>query len=471
MKGPSCRTDHIHAFLQGTMAEETLGEFEAHLETCSACESELASHVADHEFWSEARLLLSDASTPQDAPHDSDDAMSSLRRIIDATDDPDMLGRFAGYEVRAIVGVGGMGMVLKAFDVALDRYVAIKVLHPLYASHSAARKRFEREAQAAAAVLHDNVIAIYGVDSWNGTPYLVMPYVKGESLQQRIDHSAPLDVEQTIEIATQIARGLSAAHDQGLIHRDIKPANILMPAGVSRVIVTDFGLARASDDVSLTHSGMLAGTPQYMSPEQAMGVRLDHRSDLFSLGAVMYAMVTGRPPFRAESPYGVMRKITDATQRPAIEINASTPRWLSDFIDRLLEKSPDHRFESAETVAHHLEDCLAHLRQPDTLELPRLVPVRRNRRLAWASVVAIVLLTVTVSAASWFALQPSKQSHPKPPPPIEPRVEPHLLGERLDELPPWTIDDSALIEVELEIQQLQNELTHPHVLKIEETLP
>ena len=380
-----------------------------------------------------------------------------------------MIGRFAGYEVRAIVGVGGMGMVLKALDVALDRYVAIKVLHPLYATHSAARKRFEREAQAAAAVLHDNVIAIYGVDSWNGTPFLVMPYVKGESLQQRVDDHAPLAVEQTIEIAMQIARGLAAAHDQGLIHRDIKPANILMPSGVSRVIVTDFGLARASDDVSLTHSGMLAGTPQYMSPEQAMGLRLDHRSDLFSLGAVMYAMLTGRPPFRSESPYAVMRKITDARQRPVIEVNASTPRWLSDFIDRLLEKTPERRFESAHVVADHLEECLAHLRQPATVTLPRLKPIARARSIPWFTLGLVAIVSMMLGLTAWLFNDHWTKRETKPPSEEMAMTKP--LPKSDESLPPWSVDDSALSELELEIKRLRAELASPNILPLEETLP
>ncbi|MEO1528767.1 MAG: protein kinase [Planctomycetota bacterium] len=467
MKQTHCLQEQIDSFLDGTLPEESLHEFEAHLESCSVCETALERRVADERFWNDTKRFLSDAPTEIKTRSGNEDAIASLQRIVSPTDDPEMIGRFAGYEVRAIVGVGGMGMVLKALDVALDRYVAIKVLHPLYATHSAARKRFEREAQAAAAVLHDNVIAIYGVDTWNGTPYLVMPYIKGESLQQRIDRQAPLEVEQTIEIAMQIARGLAAAHDQGLIHRDIKPANILMPSGVSRVIVTDFGLARASDDVSLTHSGMLAGTPQYMSPEQAMGLHLDYRSDLFSLGAVMFAMLTGRPPFRAESPYGVMRKITDARQRSVMEINASAPHWLSDLIDRLLEKSPDRRFESAHDVADHLEDCLAHLRQPATVVLPKLKPQRSkiSNKLVY-SVSAVVLLCVAMIAALALSerLTPTGNRRHE-------IASPSDVPVPLDGMSLWTIDDSALTEVEAEIRQLRRDLTNPNILSTEEILP
>lgn len=261
--------------------------------------------------------------------------------FLGPTDDPHMLGRFAGYEISAVIGCGGMGIVLKGFDSALNRYSAIKILTPHYASSKAARQRFEREAQAAAAVVHDNVIAIHGVAEFNGVPYLVMPYIKDQSLQKRIDREGSLSVAEILRIAMQSARGLAAAHEQGLVHRDIKPANILLPENVERVMITDFGLARAADDASLTRSGVIAGTPQYMSPEQARGEGIDARSDLFSLGSVMYAMSTGHPPFRAETPYGILRRITDNPPRPVRELNPGIPDWLCGIVSRLHAKNAD----------------------------------------------------------------------------------------------------------------------------------
>ena len=195
-----------------------------------------------------------------------------------------MLGRLGPYEVSGVIGAGGMGIVLKAFDCSLDRTVAIKVMAPHLASSGSARRRFAREAKAAAAVLHPNVIAIHGVAADQALPYLVMPYNRGMSLQKRIDQDGPLPLQETLRIAEQIAAGLAAAHAQGLVHRDIKPANILLEDGVERLAITDFGLARAVDDATMTRSGVIAGTPQYMSPEQARGDSIDHRSDLFSFG-------------------------------------------------------------------------------------------------------------------------------------------------------------------------------------------
>src|SRR5262249_54452301 len=159
------------------------------------------------------------------------------------------------------------------------------------------------------------------------------------------------DLEEILRIATQIASGLAAAHAQGLIHRDIKPANILLEAGGERVRLTDFGLARAADDAKLTQSGIVAGTPLYMAPEQARGEALDYRADLFSLGSVMYAMCTGHTPFDAGTPLAVLRRITEETPRPIQEINPAIPDWLVEIVEKLQAKKPSDRFESAAEVA------------------------------------------------------------------------------------------------------------------------
>jgi serine/threonine-protein kinase len=200
-----------------------------------------------------------------------------------------------------------------------------------------------------------------------------MPYVKGESLQKRLDRAGTLGTSEVLRIGRQIAAGLAAAHAQGLIHRDIKPANILLEENVDRLQLTDFGLARTVDDASETRTGIIAGTPQYMSPEQARGDALDIRSDLFSVGSVMYAMCAGRPPFRAETPYGILRRITDDTPRPLREINPEIPDWLEAIIAKLHAKEPSARFTTSDELAETLEQCLAHVRQPATAALPESV--------------------------------------------------------------------------------------------------
>ncbi|HZL87203.1 MAG TPA: serine/threonine-protein kinase, partial [Pirellulaceae bacterium] len=230
--------------------------------------------------------------------------------FLQPADDPSALGRLGPYPVTEVIGRGGMGVVLKAHDTKLNRVVAIKVLAPELASNPTARKRFQREAHAAAAVVHQHVVTIHAVDE-DRVPYLVMEYIDGQSLKEKIDREGNLKLVEILRIGQQVASGLAAAHAHGLMHRDVKPANILLENGIERVRITDFGLARAVDDVGMTRTGEVAGTPEYMSPEQAQGLPMDGRSDLFSFGCVLYAMCTGRPPFRAETVFATARRVCE----------------------------------------------------------------------------------------------------------------------------------------------------------------
>src|SRR5262249_3908000 len=292
---------------------------------------------------------------------------------------PGSLGRLDHYEVLELIGRGGMGVVLKAFDEVLHRVVAVKVLAPQLATNATARKRFVREAQAGAAVCHDHVVTIHGVDEGKAVPYLVMQCVAGLSLQDKLDRDGPLSLQAILRIGMQTAEGLAAAHKQGLVHRDIKPANILLENGIERVKITDFGLARAVDDASITQSGVVAGTPQYMSPEQAQGETVDHRSDLFSLGSVLYAMCTGRPPFRATGTMAVLKRVCEETPRPIREINPDIPEWLCAIIAKANAKKPADRFQSAKEVAGLLSQHLAHWQQPSGAALPLYEPSSEPR--------------------------------------------------------------------------------------------
>ena len=203
---------------------------------------------------------------------------------------PDSLGRIGHYEVLQVLGKGGFGIVFRAFDEMLQRVVALKVLAPQLAATSPARKRFLREARSSAQVRHENVVQVYEVAE-QPLPYLAMEFIPGETLQQRLDRVGPLERAEVVRIGRQIAEGLAAAHATDLIHRDIKPGNVLLEGGQHKVKITDFGLARAADDASISQSGIIAGTPMYMAPEQAKGETLDQRADLFSLGSVLYQMV------------------------------------------------------------------------------------------------------------------------------------------------------------------------------------
>ncbi|MEZ6092308.1 MAG: serine/threonine-protein kinase [Pirellulaceae bacterium] len=244
------------------------------------------------------------------------------------------------------------------------------MMQPHLAVSGAARQRFAREGRAAAAVIDDCVLPIHAVSQWQDVPYLVMQYSAGMNLQKRLEVEGPLKLSEILRIAMQTARGLAAAHGQGLVHRDVKPSNILLDGSVERALLTDFGLARAVDDASVTRTGLIAGTPQYMSPEQVRGESVDARSDLFSLGATMYAMCTGRSPFRGESTYSVLHRLTHNEPRSIQEINPEIPAWLCGIISKLLSKMPSDRFDSAQQVAELLESCLAHVQEPTTTPLP-----------------------------------------------------------------------------------------------------
>jgi hypothetical protein len=319
---------------------------------------------------------------------------------------PDSLGRLGHYDVLEVVGQGGTGVVFRALDDKLQRVVAIKALVPQIATIRAARQRFEREARAAAAVTHDNVINIHAVEDAGPVPYMVMQFIDGPTLQQKLDETGQLSLKEILRIGLQIAEGLAAAHRHGLIHRDVKPANILMENGIERVKLTDFGLARSGDDASLTQSGIVAGTPMYMSPEQTEGEPVDFRSDLFSLGSVLYAMCSGRPPFRARTTVAVLKRVCEETPRPIREINPDLPAWLEELVARLHAKDPAERGASAQAVADLLAWHLAELQQGGTPRAagspafanrphpkPGPAPKRRTRRLtvmAAASLLALI---------------------------------------------------------------------------------
>ena len=359
----------LQNFLGGVIAAQQGEEIEEHLSSCSRCREALQDSAGDGAWWQEVEQAMrterefADETSPFSA-------FASWSGLFGPTDDPGKLGRIGPYEIVGLLGQGGMGAVFKAFDAGLNRFVAIKVLLPQLAASAAARARFRREGQAAAAVVNDHVLPIYAVDEWRNIPYLVMQYVRGATLQRKLVEQGPLRLEEILRIGLHAAKGLAAAHAQGLVHRDVKPSNILLDGSVERAVLSDFGLARAVDDASLTRSGMLAGTPQYMSPEQIRGDQLDQRSDLFSLGSVLYAMSTGHPPFRAESSYAVMRRIIDESPRDVREFRSDFPVWMPRLITWLMSKRPGDRPASAKQVEELLQQCLAYWEQPQLVSLP-----------------------------------------------------------------------------------------------------
>lgn len=271
---------------------------------------------------------------------------------------PDEIGRLGSYRILQRLGQGAMGMVFRAEDPGLGRIVALKVMLPAVAAVEENRVRFLREAQAAGQLNHPNVIAIYQVGEDRGVPFLAMPLLKGESLEARLNREKKMSIGDAVRIAREMAEGLAAAHERGLVHRDIKPANLWLEAvqrrhASDRLKLLDFGLARV-DDSGLTQAGAILGTPAYMAPEQARGQPVDHRCDLYSLGGVLYRMLTGERPFPGNDQYAVLLALTTTTPIAPHELNPAVPPGLSRLVMRLLEKSPESRPQSAGDVIEEL---------------------------------------------------------------------------------------------------------------------
>jgi serine/threonine protein kinase len=441
----------LREHLEGNLLPGDEAAVIVHLDTCGDCQQTL-EHLAvgDESFMETARVVAGDGSRGEAAldsvlrallgrietlPPDStttapEGPASEALEFLDPPREAGHLGRLAHYEVTEIVARGGMGTVLKAIDEKLGRVVCLKVLAPQIAASERARERFIREARAAAKVRSEQVVTLYAVEEYRGHPYLVMEYIAGRSLQDELDCRGSLSVEEVVRIGIEIAEGLAAAHAEGLVHRDIKPGNVLLEgdkgqgagdrgqgtgnteqgteergAGPelspvschllpSRAKLTDFGLARAVDDARLTREGVVAGTPEFMAPEQARGEAVDHRADLFSLGSVMYAMCSGHSPFQALGSLAVLRRICEDKPFPVQALNPSIPDGLVRIIDRLLAKDPAQRPPSAAKVAELL-------RQIDlTQRRNSLVAVwRRNAKAGrWLAAAALVLVSLSLVA-------------------------------------------------------------------------
>jgi len=254
-----------------------------------------------------------------------------------------------------------MGVVYRAEDPRLKREVALKVMLPQFAADSQAKARFVREARAQAKVEHDHVAAIFTVADHDGLPYLVMPLLKGRTLQAALKANPRPPLNEVIRIGREVAEGLAAAHEKGLVHRDIKPANIWLEGKKLRVKVLDFGLARIAepdattpDAAPLTRKGVLVGTPSYMSPEQGRGLPLDGRSDLWSLGVMLYQMTTGELPFVGDTSLAILTSLSIDNPVPPVDANPAVPLQLSDFVLRLLSKDPAERPPTAEVAGEEL---------------------------------------------------------------------------------------------------------------------
>ncbi|WP_439622034.1 protein kinase domain-containing protein [Gemmata sp.] len=329
---------------------------------------------------------------------------------------PDELGRLGPFRVLGLIGAGGMGAVFRAEDPALRRHVALKVMLPQFAGHPTARARFLREARSQAAVEHTHIVAIHQVGE-EGVPFITMPLLKGESLADALAAGPTFPVGEAVRVAREIAEGLAAAHAAGLVHRDVKPANVWLEGPSRHVKVLDFGLARAGADGdpadAVTAPGAIIGTPAYMSPEQATGEPVDARSDLFSLGVVLYQMLTGRQPFTGKNTPATLTAVATHTPTDPAERNRAVPPPLSALTMRLLAKAPADRPASAGAVAEALraiaagatppaaraEPTVPEPRQSESGE-PAAVPRKPGRGFLVGAGIALAVLAVLVVVAN-----------------------------------------------------------------------
>lgn len=288
------------------------------------------------------------------------------------------------YELIEEIGVGGMAKVYKAKDRLLGRYVAIKILKDQFAEDDEFAKKFENEAQSAARLSHINIVNVYdiGKDLLNGKliQYIVMEYVEGETLKDLIDREKVLENHDIIDYSTQIAQALKSAHDSGIVHRDIKPQNILIDKyGLCKV--TDFGIARVSSNATITYTSSILGTVHYISPEQAKGKIVDLKSDLYSLGAVMYEMATGKVPFDADNSVGIAVMHIQDKPIPPRELNPNLSKRLNYIIIKLLKKDPTERFQNAAELIEALDDeslVKGEDSFEDTARIPIVVPKKEK---------------------------------------------------------------------------------------------
>lgn len=304
--------------------------------------------------------VLRSKSVQDSGPDLSDDEIPIPRfTYLDPPDAPETLGMLGNHRIVRLLGEGAYGSVFLGFDTRLHRNVAVKVLKPTVGDSAPARRRFLREARAGAQVDHRNVVRVYNVEE-KPLPYLIMEFVDGETLHNRIKNQGPLPFPEVLEFSRQLAEGIAAAHDARLVHRDIKPPNILIAAGPNPVIkITDFGLVRVTYEAAISESDEIHGTPVYMSPEQAKGrSTISFVSDLFSLGSVMYTMATGRPPFQAGSTMAILRKVMFENPLPILDFAPETPVWFVDVVNRLMSKRRSERAErigSARNLAKFLK--------------------------------------------------------------------------------------------------------------------
>ncbi|QEL16100.1 serine/threonine-protein kinase [Limnoglobus roseus] len=271
---------------------------------------------------------------------------------------PTELGVLGRYRILKELGRGGMGGIYLGYEERLRRRVALKVMLPKFAQNEAAKTRFNREALAAAQLKHDNIVTIYDADEWNGIPFIAMEYLQGASLDDFLKKNPVTGVSQALRVGREVCSALAVAHKMGVAHRDIKPSNIWLEAPLGKAKILDFGLVKSLnplDEAKLTTSGAIIGSPAYMSPEQARGSKIDHRTDIFSVGSVLYRMSTGQLPFQGDNLMDLLMALGGKEPRQVTELNPKVPSDLAALIHKMLSKNPDDRPQTAEEIAAALQ--------------------------------------------------------------------------------------------------------------------
>lgn len=426
----SCpNSDQLLSYKRKSLPQAEVDQLTAHLKGCRNCQKALVSLVVSgvHSAKSSDETIDPDTMiAPGGASSKAQDLDEQSRRqsgkkssrpkppaeypFLEPPEGEDELARLGFYSIRRVLGSGGMGVVFEAVDQRLSRTVALKVLRPELADESYV-ERFRQEARLAASLSDEHIVTIFEVGITNNVPFIAMEFLHGETLDARLNRDSWLPVEESLSLLKQVAQGLSTAHAAGLIHRDIKPANIWLECHkdtkqFKRVKILDFGLAKeVAKESNLTAAGMVVGTPSYMAPEQVYGLPCDQRTDLFSVGCVLFRMLSGKPPFRGENTLAVLEATVDEGPAPDLKTEGrKTPKAVMRVLEQLLEKNPDDRPASARVLIDTIEVILRggqaiHQADKSVLAPGAALPARKGKRVGWWVAIsgAVAVLTVVTS--------------------------------------------------------------------------
>lgn len=481
----ACQPAWLDAFWNDQLGSQELEQFEHHLSVCELCQSRFDEYMNSQqvmETLGDSRdalctSIVVNRPSHSDQDQEQQEQLENLRvlakRLFPASGSADdkqkaakdsheklandgrfgeVLGTIDHFDLLEPIGSGGMGFVYKSYDKRLHRLVAIKILSPSVATTGAAKQRFMREAQAAANITSSHVVPIHAVSQCDGLPYLVMSLIDGTDLQRWILENGPLSILDSLRIARQVAAGLHAAHEKGVVHRDVKPANVLLQPSIMQALLTDFGLAMVADEASLTHSGMTPGTPSYMSPEQACGETIDHRSDWYSFGCVLYTMLVGHPPFRGPHAMAILSRLQSENAKLPSDVRSEIPPWLDRLVLRLLEKNVDLRIAEGEKIIGLLDDCIAHLENPKQNPVPiELFISRKNRYRRWLPAISAVLALTCITGLLLFAVFREDATVKRLPPANKSSnaVSPSAESSELSNISPSTPVERDIIEAEV----------------------